>query len=133
MNIAFLFVLYGAQFNLPAGLLSSLCFVESRHDVSAIHMHDGSGNSVGVCQIKLKTARYLGFKGTEKQLMRPDVNIYYAAAYLRYQMNRYRSIKKGVIAYNIGNARGLTSTIYQTKVFKQWRNDETESNFQSRN
>src|ERR1700692_3723359 len=100
MNIAFLFILYSAQFNLPDGLLSSLCYVESGHNIEAVHLADGNGNSIGACQIKLKTARFMGFRGTEKQLMRPDVNIYYAAWYLRYQINRYRSVRKGVIAYN---------------------------------
>ena len=124
MNIAFLFILYSAQFNLPDGLLSSLCYVESGHNIEAVHLADGNGNSIGACQIKLKTARFMGFRGTEKQLMRPDVNIYYAAWYLRYQINRYRSVRKGVIAYNIGNAKGLTTSEYQIKVFKQWRTNE---------
>ena len=75
---------------------------------------------MGVCQIKLKTAKWLGFRGTEKQLMDPSINIYYAGKYLAKQLHRYTSIQKAVIAYNIGNAKNLTTSKYQAKVFKRW-------------
>lgn len=117
-----LFTTATIQFSLPPGLLASLCFVESKHDITAIHEDDGDSNSVGVCQIKLKTAQWFGFQGTEKDLMRPAVNIYYAAAYLSYQQRRYKGdITKAIIAYNIGNAKGLTQTQYSIKVIGQWQ------------
>lgn len=116
-----LFLLAGTQNHLPQGLLSSLCYVESTHNIHAIHRDDGSSNSVGVCQIKLKTAKWFGFKGTEKQLMNPAINIKYSAKYLAYQIKRYHNIRRGVIAYNRGNAKGLTNTLYQAKVYKQWK------------
>lgn len=109
------------EFNLPPDLLSSLCFIESTHNINAIHYDDGTGNSVGVCQIKLSTAKWLGFKGTEKQLMNPKVNIHYAGKYLQHQINRYHSVTKGIIAYNVGHAKNLTYTQYSAKVIKQWR------------
>ncbi len=111
------------KFGLQPKLLSSLCWVESKHVITAIHKDDGTSNSVGICQIKLKTAKWLGFKGTEKQLMNPETNIYYAAAFLSYQQHRYNSITKAVIAYNIGNAKGLTSTKYSVKVLTRWRTE----------
>lgn len=117
-----LFTTATIQFNLPQGLLASLCFVESRHDVAAIHEDDGDSNSIGVCQIKLKTAQWFGFRGSERELMRPATNIYYAAAYLSYQQRRYKGdITKAVIAYNVGNAKGLTQTEYSAKVLGQWQ------------
>lgn len=109
------------QARLPPNLLSALCYVESAHNIHAIHKDDGTSNSVGICQVKLKTAKWLGFKGTEKQLMDPATNIHYAALYLSRQIKRYGSIEKGVIAYNIGNAKRLTHTNYSVKVLKQWR------------
>ena len=116
-----LFTTATIQFNLPPGLLASLCFVESSHNVAAIHEDDGGSNSVGICQVKLTTAQWFGFKGTEKQLMNPATNIFYAAAYLSYQQRRYKGdVTKAVIAYNIGNAKGLTQTIYSNKVIDQW-------------
>lgn len=111
------------QFNLPPGLLASVCYVETRHNVQAVHYNDGQGNSVGICQIKLKTAQWLGFRGTEQELLDPATNIYYAGAYLNHQRNRYGNVQQAVIAYNQGHSGGLTTTEYQLKVFKVWRNN----------
>lgn len=106
-------------FDLPENLLKSVCYVESNHNINAINYNDGHGHSMGVCQIKYKTAKWLGFKGTENQLMRPEVNIYYAAKYLRKNLDRYGGdVKKALIAYNRGNAKGLTRTKYSDKVLK---------------
>lgn len=120
-TLAALFITMSTQYGLPAGLLSSLCYVESKHDITAVHHDDGNASSLGVCQIKLATAKQMGFKGTEEELMLPENNIRYAAKFLSHQIKRYDSVKRGVIAYNRGNARGLTSSKYQVKVFKQWR------------
>jgi len=120
--LAWLFITNSTAYGLPDGLLSSLCYVESKHKISAIHKDDGGADSLGVCQVKLATARSLGFKGTAKQLMNPKMNIKYSAMYLNYQVKRYHgNITKAVIAYNRGNARGLTTSKYARKVYKQWR------------
>ncbi len=120
--LAILFLTASTQFSLPPNLLSSLCYVESRHNISVVHEHDGGDSSIGICQIKLKTAKYLGFKGTEKQLLDPKTNIYYAAKYLAYQRTRYHGdIKKAIIAYNKGHAGHLTKTPYSDKVLYTWR------------
>jgi len=125
MNILnVLFISAATQFSLPPGLLDSLCYVESKHDIKAIHFNDGGSNSVGICQIKRSTAKDLGFKGTEEDLMKPEINIYYAAAYLNHQIKRYGQIEKAVIAYNQGHAGKLTNTKYSKKVFKQWRSTQ---------
>ncbi len=119
--LTILFTTTSLHFGLPPKLLEALCYIESTHNINAVHKDDGGGNSVGVCQIKLKTAVWLGFKGTEKELMVPKTNIYYSAKYLAYQIKRYNSTTKAIIAYNRGNAKGLTSTRYSVKVIKQWR------------
>lgn len=115
-----LFIANTSLFNLPVGLLESICYVESKHDIQAIHYNDGNEDSLGICQIKLSTAKWLGFKGTRKQLMDPQHNIHYSAKYLKHQIDRYSSIKKGVIAYNVGHAKYLTKSVYLDKVNKQW-------------
>lgn len=120
-TLTLLFLTMSSQYHLPPGLLSALCYVESKHNVSAVHHDDGNSDSLGVCQIKYETAKWLGFKGTKKQLMEPKYNVKYAAKYLSYQLNRYRNVNRAVIAYNIGNAKGLTNTKYQARVFKEWR------------
>jgi soluble lytic murein transglycosylase-like protein len=124
MNAVLLTLLFNttsAEFKLPPNLLSSLCYIESTHNINAVHKDDGGGDSVGICQVKLKTAKWLGFKGTEKQLMYPKTNIYYAAKYLAYQKKRYGNITRAIVAYNIGNAKNLTRSKYSDKVIKQWR------------
>lgn len=115
------------QFGLPSGLLDSVCWVESGHNPTAIHKHDGDSDSIGLCQIKYKTAKWLGFKGREKDLYNPKINAYYAAKYLQYQIKRYNgNTKKAIIAYNIGNAKQLTNTAYSDKVIKHWGNTNHE-------
>jgi soluble lytic murein transglycosylase-like protein len=121
VTLSTLFLSANLTFNLPPGLLESICYVESKHQVNAIHHHDGDDSSYGVCQIKYKTAVWLGYKDTRAQLMSPKTNIYYAAKYLAWQRKRYKgSLQKAVIAYNMGHAR-ITETVYSRRVFAQWR------------
>lgn len=128
------FILISAQFNLPPNLLSSLCYVESTHNIEAIHYDDGGSNSVGICQIKLRTAQNLGFEGTEQDLMDPYTNIYYAAKYLSHQHKRYHgNIEKSLIAYNMGSAKDLTTTPYSAKVLKIWAQNEQTNSFNTSN
>jgi soluble lytic murein transglycosylase-like protein len=127
MTLILLFSATTSTFQLPPGLLSALCWVESNHNPKAIHKDDGSGNSVGICEIKLETAKLLGFKGTEQGLMDPKVNIYYAGKYLAKQIDRYNGDAiKGIAAYNAGtyrvNAKGLImNRRYVAKVTKAWK------------
>ncbi len=114
-------MLTSTQFDLPQGLLASVCFIESHHNTQAIHRNDGQGDSLGLCQIKLKTAKFLGFKGTAEQLMEPQINIWYAAKYLSKHYKKYGNIKKSLIAYNKGNAKGLIRSEYSDKVLTNWR------------
>lgn len=116
-----LFLAATIKYGLPPGLLASICFVESGYKITAIHYDDGNQNSVGVCQLHLSTARMMGFKGTEKQLMRPQTNIKYAAAYLQHQLKRYHGdVNKSIISYNRGSAKNLTYTPYGDKIYKRW-------------
>lgn len=119
--LAILFQVTTREFNLPLNLLSSICYVESTYRINVIHKDDGKGNSVGVCQIKLVSARQMGFKGTEKQLLEPATNIYYAGKFIRHQINRYNSSIRAIVAYNRGNAKGLRRSKYSDKVLVEWR------------
>jgi soluble lytic murein transglycosylase-like protein len=129
VSLTTLFLAATINHSLPVGLLESLCYVESKHNVNAVHRDDGNSDSLGVCQIKYRTAQYMGFKGTRQQLMLPTVNIYYAGKYLRHQLNRYGSIERAVIAYNLGHAGRLTSTKYQVRVYEQWRHYECSARY----
>lgn len=122
MELSLIFIAVTAQLHLPPNLLSSICYIESRHVATAIHHDDGGSDSIGLCQIKHKTAKWMGFKGNEKDLLDPKINAYYAGKYLKYLLKRYdNNTIKAVIAYNIGNTRSLTTTNYQRKVFNKWK------------
>lgn len=108
------------QFNLPENLLYSLCYVESKHQVGAVHIDDGKSSSLGICQVKYNTAKWLGYEGSENDLMDAYTNIYYAGKYLAYQRSRYQSNTKAIIAYNTGHAKSLTKTNYSDKVNSYW-------------
>lgn len=124
MTLALMFTTMSLTYGLPPNLLSSICYIESKHEVTAIHLNDGKSHSYGVCQIKMKTARWLGFKGTEDELMKPEVNVKYAAKYLHYQLKRHHGdIIASIISYNRGNAKNLTHTKYSDKVVKVWRSE----------
>ncbi len=125
-SLLLLFAAASQTYHLPVGYQSALCFVESSHNPSAVHKDDGHGNSVGECQIKLSTARELGFKGTENELKVPKTNIHYAARYLSRQLIRYHNdIRKATAAYNAGSFRlnkqgKVMNQHYVDKVFKAW-------------
>lgn len=117
-----LFLSATTQFSLPPHLIDSLCYVETGWKINAVHLDDGGSDSIGICQIKLETARSVGYKGTSQSLMVPRVNIYYAAKYLSALRSRYHGdIKKAIIAYNLGHAGQLTRTKYSDKVITRWR------------
>ncbi len=98
-------------FDVDAGLLYAICSVESRCQPGAINEDDATiankargviEHSIGMFQLKLATARGLGFKGTKSQLIRPEVNTWYAAKLLRHLYNRYNDTPKVISAYNAG-------------------------------
>lgn len=94
------------SYGLPPGLLSAVCFHESSHQLKALHPDDGQEDSVGICQIHLSTARQFGYLGDQRGLFDRELNILYAAKYLRHQLDRYRGdVTKAVAAYNSGTFR----------------------------
>lgn len=119
--LSLIFILVSNQLNLPNNLLRAVCFVESSHNAKAIHLNDGKGDSLGLCQIKLATAKMAGFKGTQTQLMDPLVNAYYAGLYLKKQINKYGGVRAGVIAYNRGHYKKETPDHYYKKVIKAFK------------
>lgn len=129
-------------YGLPPGLLSAVCYVESKHQPQYyINYNDGDGHSLGECQVKLETAKMMGYRWkvapgqSEEEAemiaanrLRDNVklNTKYAAKYLKYQLDRYKGdIPKAIAAYNAGtyrtNKKGLTlNRKYVNKVMKAW-------------
>ncbi len=126
--LALLFASVTQTFNLPEGVMSAVCYVESSHRSQVIHKDDGHGNSVGLCQIKVETARLLGFTGNQTDLLNPYSNAYWAAKYLKKQLVRYdNDLGKALSAYNAGSHRvknGKTrNQHYVDKVLKAMSNN----------
>lgn len=106
----------------PGALLLAICTHETNLKNITVP-NDGGSPSYGVCQIKEKTARALGFKGAvtgptiegkvffgtlepkgkPAGLLVPSVNAKYAAKYLKKQLDKYEGDWcKATAAYNAG-------------------------------
>jgi len=68
-----------AQANgVPVALVHRVIVRESRYNAGLV----GRGGTIGLMQIKLATARGLGYTGTAEGLRDPDTNLAYAVKYL---------------------------------------------------
>lgn len=87
----------------PAALLLAICVHETGLN-NTVNPYDGNSPTFGICQIKFSTAQSVGFTGLAKDLMVPKINAYWAAQYLKSQMDRYDGDWcKVVAAYNAGS------------------------------
>jgi soluble lytic murein transglycosylase-like protein len=73
---------HAGRFDLPAGLVRRVAWRESKFDPK-----QRNGPYWGLMQIRLATARSLGFRGEPAELLDADTNMTYAVAYLA---NAYR-------------------------------------------
>jgi soluble lytic murein transglycosylase-like protein len=64
--------------NVPEALVHRIILRESRYQPNLL----GRGGAIGLMQIKLATARGLGYTGTAEGLRDPDTNLTYAVKYL---------------------------------------------------
>lgn len=106
----------------PRELVLAVCWVESSYRRGLAPRLDGDTPSYGICQVKLATARYMDtvfkhrIKATPKRLQDEFVNAFYAAKYLKYQLNRYQGdVHKAIDAYNKGRVVSVKS-VYVRKV-----------------
>lgn len=63
---------------IPVGLVHRVVQRESRYHPGLV----GKGGAIGLMQIKLATARGLGYTGTARGLLDPETNLTYAVRYL---------------------------------------------------
>lgn len=119
LMLATAFALAGLMSGVDPALVSALCFVESGHNVNALAPRDGGSPSLGVCQLKLRTARALGYVGRAKGLMEPSTNALYASLYLAKQKQRFGSWARAISAYNAGRpVKG--NRRYVRRVMARW-------------
>ena len=93
------------NFKIDGKLLIALCKVESGLNASAINHNDGGEASIGLCQVKLSTARWHGYKGLLNGLYNPKINAHYAAKHLAHLINKYKNEDKALAAYNMGSLK----------------------------
>lgn len=135
-NVALILLLASTTqtYSLPEGLLSAICWTESRHKTKAVNPRDGvlrdgeraEEPSLGMCQMKINTARQFESNITHAQLLSPKVNTRIAAKFLKWQLDRYHGdIICGIASYNAGscrrNGKGLIKNRkYVFKVMGAW-------------
>ncbi|ATU91024.1 lytic transglycosylase domain-containing protein [Phyllobacterium zundukense] len=69
---------YAASYGVPVALANAVISVESNYQPNTT----GSAGEIGLMQIKLSTARGLGYTGTREALYNPDTNIRWGMKYL---------------------------------------------------
>ena len=92
-----------------------------------------NGTHYGLMQLKLGTARMMGFRGKPKELLNWKLNLGYGARYLNEKMRSYRSKTAALAAYNAGAAfpckkthtwcrfGGFTNQDYVDRVMRKYR------------
>ncbi len=134
-TIPYYFLEASQKFSVDVNLLYAFCTVESNCRAKAINKDDAIASkrlegvvehSHGLFQIKLATARGLGFKGKIRDLMNPAVNTYYAAKLIRELSDRYGTMNRVISAYNAGHP--IRSNIkYVNKVLRYYNKYKTNS------
>lgn len=77
-NYSKLIAKYAAQHGVPYRLARAVVFVESSFRPNVT----GAAGEIGLMQIRLSTARGMGYKGTARQLYNPSTNLYWGMKYL---------------------------------------------------
>jgi len=93
------------KYEIPEGLLVAIAEVESGGNPRAFVAEDGNSGlaSHGLLQVQLASAKTVGFKGKSKELMRPDVNIEYGAAYFKWLLETHnKDLSWALTCYNVG-------------------------------
>ena len=103
---------------IPRGLLTAICKVESGLNPRAVRGQDGAGGhaSLGLCQVQMRTAGWVCGTKDSKELLDARKNADCAGKYLAYQFKRYGDWDGATIAYNKGSWSGGRTNVYLRKV-----------------
>lgn len=91
---------YARSYGVPVSLAHAVIRVESNYKPKA----RGSAGEIGLMQLKLQTARGLGYRGSAKGLYNPSTNLRYGMAYLG-QARKLggKSVCSTILKYNAGH------------------------------
>jgi len=110
----------GREIGIDPYLLYAIALSLTQERQDAFVCHRGRCR-YGLMLLSLPVAQLGGFRGTSDELMGPEVNITYAAIYLRYVLQQYDyDLKKGLVAY----LRGRYDSRYvhdAEKILMTWR------------
>jgi soluble lytic murein transglycosylase-like protein len=102
MDFTTIILLAAKKIGVSGYLLLAICTHETGL-TNKVVQHDGGTPTFGVCQVKLGTAKMVGYDIKGDDLMNPEVNAEVAGAYLKYQIDRYDgNICKATASYNAG-------------------------------
>lgn len=87
----------------PLLLAKAIGIKESSNKPKAVNPYDGGSPSWGIMQLKLNTARGLGFSGTVKELRDPKINIDLGCKNLKKHYDNCGTWEKAIVAYNVGH------------------------------
>ncbi len=82
--------------------------------------------SFGLMQCMGAVAREKGFKGWLTELCKPSVGLEYGCRHLRYHIDRWGSIERGLQGYNAGSPGSVAGRYYSKKVMGRWKKLKTE-------
>jgi soluble lytic murein transglycosylase-like protein len=104
---------WGDYWGVPWVLVLAIIGTESGGDPYVDRREVAVGDvSRGLMQLLLRTARFMGYKGSPSGLYDPSTNIYYGTKYLRYLYNKYHNWLDVIAAYNAGKPRGEGNGCY---------------------
>lgn len=115
-------------FEIKPSLLYSICHVESNCRARAVNHYDsikdGEGRrryspSRGLFQLKLGTARSLGYTGPANGLYDPETNAFYAAKLFKQNLVKYKTHVKAISAHNAGRYTA-SNVAYVNKVLQYY-------------
>ncbi len=110
---------YANSYGVPVNLAHAVISIESNYRPGI----RGKAGEIGLMQVKLQTARGLGYRGSAKGLFNPDTNIRYGMAYLGGARKLGgKSVCGTILRYNAGHyAKRMnpTSAKYCAKVKAQ--------------
>lgn len=106
-------VLMGAAEAAPKALVDAIIHVESRGNPKAVGRH----GEIGLGQLKLRTARGMGYRGTRAGLFNPRVNRRYTERYLDIALKRAGGrLCHAASLYNMGVYAKPRCTAYGKRV-----------------
>jgi soluble lytic murein transglycosylase-like protein len=102
----------------PKSLVAAIIHVESKGNPNVV----GRAGEIGLMQIKLQTARGLGYRGTRQGLFHPATNVRYGTAYLGLALKRARgNLCHAASLYQMGVYARPRCTSYGRKVLRAMR------------